>query len=317
VTATDINPRALAFTEFNAALNGVTNLQARHGDRFEPVENRKFDLIACNPPFFLTPKARLQYTQNPAEMDSFVEGLTHLAPAFLKPGGFFQMLCEWVEFQQEPWQFRLKRWFEKSGCDVLILKAYEMDPVDYTVTRASESASLYGEASEAMLLEHMEYFQRQRVRKIFGGLVTIHRRVEVENWIIYEDLEQMPHEAIGALLQERFRNQDVLASISRSDLLDSKPNLSTGIQLIEESTQQGHSWKSKRIYIERRTALPRRFAFDREVGDFIVRFDGNRPLRSLIQELAKEKNLSYEEAAHNGLRLVRKLASLNLITLGD
>ena len=37
VIATDVNPRALAFTEINAALNGLDNIETRLGSLFEPV----------------------------------------------------------------------------------------------------------------------------------------------------------------------------------------------------------------------------------------------------------------------------------------
>ena len=87
LVAIDVNPRALAFTEFNAALNGITNLTILNGDRFEAVTDRRFDLIICNPPFFLNPQARLLYTDNPGELDSFVETLIRTGPGFLKPGG--------------------------------------------------------------------------------------------------------------------------------------------------------------------------------------------------------------------------------------
>ena len=115
VTATDVNPRALAFTEFNAALNGAANMTVACGDRFEPVANRRFGLIACNPPFFLTPNPRLLFTDNAFELDSFVEGLARSAPAFLDEQGSFQMLCEWVEYEGQPWKDRLRGWFRSLG----------------------------------------------------------------------------------------------------------------------------------------------------------------------------------------------------------
>ena len=38
VIATDVNPRAIAYTELNAALNGLRNVECRRGSLFEPVE---------------------------------------------------------------------------------------------------------------------------------------------------------------------------------------------------------------------------------------------------------------------------------------
>ncbi|MNZ95918.1 Release factor glutamine methyltransferase [compost metagenome] len=52
VLALDINSRALAFTQVNAALAGVDNLQARHSDLLAAVDG-DFDLIVANPPYLL------------------------------------------------------------------------------------------------------------------------------------------------------------------------------------------------------------------------------------------------------------------------
>jgi len=314
VTATDINPRALAFTAFNAALNGIANVQTSVGNRFEPVGDQQFDAIICNPPFFITPKPRLLYTENPDELDSFVESLARTAPRFLKDGGFFQMLCEWVEFQDESWRNRLMRWLEGSGCDVLILKAYEMSPADYALTRAVEAASLHGEASEDMLLEHVEYFAKRRVGRILGGLMTLRLRTG-KNWFLSEDMDELPNESIGGLLMKRFATQDILSSYTDTKLLMLKPRVCSGIQLVQESTQENQLWKPKRIFLERRTGLVRRLAFDSAVANLVVRFDGTRALDGLLTELAKQNRLPREQAISNGLRLVRKLSSLGLITL--
>src|SRR5206468_2918889 len=61
VVATDVNARALAFTELNAALNGVTNVECRFGSLFEPVAGETFDLITCNAPYVVSPESRWAY----------------------------------------------------------------------------------------------------------------------------------------------------------------------------------------------------------------------------------------------------------------
>ena len=50
VVAVDINPRALEFARFNAALNGAANIEFVLGDLFENVEST-FDLLLANPPY--------------------------------------------------------------------------------------------------------------------------------------------------------------------------------------------------------------------------------------------------------------------------
>ena len=57
VIATDVNPRALAFAAFNAALNGADNIETRAGSFFEPVEGEQFDLVVANPPYVVSPES--------------------------------------------------------------------------------------------------------------------------------------------------------------------------------------------------------------------------------------------------------------------
>ena len=49
VVATDINGRALAFAELNAALNGIDNIEFRQGSFFEPVAGETFELVVLQP----------------------------------------------------------------------------------------------------------------------------------------------------------------------------------------------------------------------------------------------------------------------------
>jgi len=62
VSATDISERALAFARFDSALNGVTNIEFRLGNLFEPVSGLRCDPIVSNPPFVITPRVPLGST---------------------------------------------------------------------------------------------------------------------------------------------------------------------------------------------------------------------------------------------------------------
>src|SRR5260370_5091809 len=61
VISTDINPRAIAFAEFNAALNRITNLETRLGSLYEPVRRERIGLILANPPYVISPESSLVY----------------------------------------------------------------------------------------------------------------------------------------------------------------------------------------------------------------------------------------------------------------
>ena len=54
VTATDINFDAITLAESNFKVNGIENIELLFGNLFEPVKNRKFDVILFNTPYLPT-----------------------------------------------------------------------------------------------------------------------------------------------------------------------------------------------------------------------------------------------------------------------
>ena len=54
VTATDINFDAITLAESNFNENGIENIELLFGNLFEPVKNRKFDVILFNTPYLPT-----------------------------------------------------------------------------------------------------------------------------------------------------------------------------------------------------------------------------------------------------------------------
>ena len=54
VTATDINFDAVTLAEENFKANGIDNIELLFGNLFEPVKNRKFDVIVFNTPYLPT-----------------------------------------------------------------------------------------------------------------------------------------------------------------------------------------------------------------------------------------------------------------------
>src|SRR3989442_659651 len=82
--ATDINPRALAFTQISAALNDIDNVETRLGSLFEPVAGETFGLITCNAPYVISPKARWQYRDAGFPGDEFSRLVVTSAAAHLE-----------------------------------------------------------------------------------------------------------------------------------------------------------------------------------------------------------------------------------------
>ena len=54
ITATDINFNALELAEKNFKLNNINSIKLEFGDMFEPVKDKKFDVILFNTPYLPT-----------------------------------------------------------------------------------------------------------------------------------------------------------------------------------------------------------------------------------------------------------------------
>jgi hypothetical protein len=137
VVATDVNARALAIARFNAALNEVADIvDVRDGSYFEPVRDERFDLIATNPPFVISPALqqqlgeRLVYRDSGLPGDRVVEDIVRAAPAHLAPGGWCQVLANWVIAADRPWDERLAAWIA-PGHDALVVQREVLDPAAY------------------------------------------------------------------------------------------------------------------------------------------------------------------------------------------
>ena len=118
VIATDVNPRALAFTEINAALSGIANVETRRGSLFDPVAGEQFDLITCNAPYVVSPESRWQYRDGGLPADDFSRRVVEHAAGALAADGYSSVLVSWVAESEDEPDDRLDEWtayFERIG----------------------------------------------------------------------------------------------------------------------------------------------------------------------------------------------------------
>ncbi len=100
VTGLDINPRAIAFARFNAALNGLDSLAITDGDFLAEAADLRFDAafetVVANPPFVLAPVGRLTYRDRSLPGDQVGERTVERVARALAPGGRGYVLCNWI-----------------------------------------------------------------------------------------------------------------------------------------------------------------------------------------------------------------------------
>ena len=97
VTATDINSKAIDLATNNAKKNNVS-IEFLLGNQFEPISNRKFDNIVCNPPYL--PKSSTEYHDQALELAveggptgaEFPSNLVEQTPHYLEENGSLILL---------------------------------------------------------------------------------------------------------------------------------------------------------------------------------------------------------------------------------
>lgn len=69
ITATDLSKAALVIAKENARLQDVKNISFAAGSWFQPIKNRLFEMIICNPPYIPVDDPHLKQSDLPAEPD--------------------------------------------------------------------------------------------------------------------------------------------------------------------------------------------------------------------------------------------------------
>ncbi|MFW6868624.1 DUF7059 domain-containing protein [Nocardioides sp. CPCC 206347] len=201
VVATDVNQRALAIARFNAALNDVDDIvEVRDGSFFAPVAGERFDLIATNPPFVISPASgeRLVYRDSGLPGDQVVEHIVRRAPDHLNDGGWCQVLANWVIETDRPWDERLGTWLTEE-CDALVVQREVLDPSSYVELWLKDAGhhpstggdpAAYAERYDTWL----SWLEQQGVGGIGFGWINLRRRADVTPGALVRDLLEWPYD---------------------------------------------------------------------------------------------------------------------------
>lgn len=125
VVATDINPRAVAMTRFNARLNALENVEVREGSLFEPVARERFDLIASQPPFIPQPEGATagDFMTGGSLGDELSKKLLEVLPDHLVEGGRGVLVIEWAHGPTHAAPFdRVTRLLDGAPADLLFFE---------------------------------------------------------------------------------------------------------------------------------------------------------------------------------------------------
>jgi methylase of polypeptide subunit release factors len=288
VYALDINPRAVAFAEFSAQLNGAANVHCRAGDLFAPVAGMTFDRILCNPPFAVTPSKRYVYRDSGMEGDSFARLVAGQAPAYLAEGGYFQMLFDWIHPAGVDWQARLSAWFEGSGCDVLVWRTETLDPLPYADKWIATTEQSDAEVVCALYDEWMAYYRAAGIEAISTGYVTIRRRTATPaapNWVAIDDAPPLRTGFYGSSIRLLFEARDLLDQ-GPEHLREVRLQAISGLRLIERGTLRPGRWEMSPPQVCVAEGLRSSATIDANTAALIGYCDGARTVAEVAGALA-------------------------------
>lgn len=314
VVATDTNPRALNLAAFNAAMNGVENVEWRQGSLFEPVEGCRFDLIVCNPPYVISPDSRFLFRDAGRRGDAMSEEVVRRISGYLEEGGFASVLCNWGLREGEDPTAPLRRWVEGAGCDAWLLWSGTPDPLTYAAmwTRTRDRA-----AYELALDRWASYFDELGLAAIGMGGVVLRRRSAHANWI---RADQLPDQALGdgdVHIQRIFDSQDRLAVLADDDLLDLAFLVADDHRLEQTLEFQDGEYRITSANVHLEGGLAFRGTVDPYTINMVARCNGRRRLADIATELAEKGGADREQIARACAAIARRLASLGFLTPAD
>lgn len=299
IVATDVNPRALRLARLSWALSGVpergfdavprragvAEVEGRVGSGFEPVAGERFDLIVSNPPFVIAPEGRYAYRESGVEGDGFCRDLVVNAPRHLNPGGYCQILANWLHVKGEDWRDRVGGWLAATGCDGWAVQRDVQDPAEYVELWLRDSAEQGTPAYRERYDEWLGRLEALGVTGIGFGWITLRDGGSLDPVVRVEELTGPVEQPVGAYVDEVLDGIAAAHRIGSRELLDAL--LVTREDVLEERIGAPGAPDPARILLRQTRGL-RRVA---QVGTVTAALagvcDGELPLGPLLAAIAE------------------------------
>ena len=241
VVATDISERAVQMTRVNAALNGVTNIDVRRGDRFETVPGERFDRVASQPPFFPAPESApgQTYSQGGRRGDELSLRILGDVASHLTPRGRAVIVAEWPMFSEEPLTGRLREVVPASA-NVLSIEADGPDCDAFAIGDKAFAHPDFGEAFAREVLALREHLGALGVTTMRSAVTVVEpARAGIQGWTHATMVGDIADPAVdGAFVDNVCSAQEVLVA-GREALLAARLVLPAGTGLF--AAKDGYS----------------------------------------------------------------------------
>lgn len=307
VVGVDCNPRAIALARFNARLNGISHLDFREGDLFQPVQNETFDLIVSNPPFIISPENRHFFLNSGLEGDEICRRIVRAAPRFLKDGGYCILNANWAVIEQEGWGLRLANWFDGTGCDGLVLLQDTSDLGDYAASLIQ--LENHEEAEYLSLFDKwMNYYAKHKIVGIGQGVIVMRRAAGRRNWFAVESVPSSTSYPAGEDVAQLVALRTFLHSLrGEEDLLNVHLKLAPNVRLEQVCEPAGGLWQPISGRVRRVGGLEFSGSLDGPSAAALAAWDETRPLKDRLSELATRLSMELPNLLPTALPVIRRL----------
>ncbi len=308
VLGTDQNPRAIEIAEFNAMLNGFSNMEFKMGNLFEPAGRNSFDLIVTNPPFVISPEKRYTYRDGGMDGDAIIRLIGKKAPLYLNEGGFCQILCNWIQTNDTDWKETLKAWFDNSGCDVWVIRSESRDAATYASTWIRHTEKAGTDEFPARFEAWMNYYDAHGIDSFGAGIINIRKSSGRPNWFHGDEAPGKMLGPCGMAIERGFMVFDFLRKTEDNrDFLNLSLIASDDLRLERISAPSQNGWidESFRIYLIKGLAYAGDIDF--YVADIISQCDGKKSLKEILNYLAGRVQKPVDEIALPFCRIIKGL----------
>ena len=324
VVATDISPRALAFTRLNSLLNGVDGIEVRLGSLFEPVAGEQFDRIVSNPPFVITPRVAdvpaYEYRDGGMVGDDVVAAFVTGVGAHLAPGGVAQLLGNWETRDGIAGLERVRRWVAASPVplDAWVVERESLDPLSYAELWVRDGGTLAGTPGFARLVDAwLDDFAARGVTEVGFGYLLLRRPAEGPPSLSrYERLHTaLAGDSLGAHLAAALDTHDRLAGLDDAELAASV------LVVAPDVTEARHHLPGAEdptvIELRQGGGFGRALGVDPGLAALVGACDGDLPVGVLIDAIAELLEVDPTALRADLLPRVRELAFTGFLRPAD
>ncbi|WSN41654.1 class I SAM-dependent methyltransferase [Streptomyces sp. NBC_01334] len=287
VTATDLNPRALHITALTLALSGAPAADLREGSLFEPLrDDETYDLIVSNPPFVISPGARLTYRDGGMGGDDLCRSLVQGAGERLSEGGFAQFLANWQHVEGENWQDRLRSWVPR-GCDAWIVQREVQDVTQYAELWLRDAGDHRGDLAEyqAHYDTWLDEFEARKVKAVGFGWITLRRTTAAEPVITVEEWPHSVEQPLGDAVLAHFGRLDYLRAHDDAALLAGRFRLAT--EVVQEQVGLPGAEDPEHVVLRQHRGMRRATKVDTVGAGFAGVCDGSLSAGRILDAIAQ------------------------------